>query len=368
MSTFHRRLHKILFVLPLVIAMVPAVPVWAAHGVYKQHNLVSDMAGVADHTDSDLVNAWGIAFNPNAVVWVANNGTGTSTLYDGAGTKQSLVVTIPGGSPTGIVFNSSADFKAPPDMVNTTKNPSRFIFATENGVIAAWAPPPNVPPPTAAVTQVTNTNAVYKGLALAANGQGHFLYAANFSQGTVDVFDSSFAPATLAGTFNDPQLPPGFAPFGIQNLNGDLYVTYAKQDAAKKDEVHGPGLGFVDVFDPDGHLLRRVASRSPLNAPWGLALAPAGFGRFSNRLLVGNFGNGRINAFDVVTGQFVGQMRGTDGHPLTIEGLWGLSFGNGVLNQPTDVLSFTAGPGDESHGLYGRIEPVPTKGEDEEAD
>ena len=363
----HQRLHPALYVLVLVIAVVPVVQVWAAPGVYTQHNLVADVEGVADHTDPDLVNAWGIAFNPTAVVWVANNGTGTSTLYDGAGNKQALVVTIPGGSPTGIVFNSSADFKAP-NTVDATINPSRFIFATEHGVIAAWAPPPNVSPPTAAVTQVTNASAVYKGLALAANGQGHFLYAANFSQGTVDVFDSSFTPVTLAGTFDDPRLPPGFAPFGIQNLQGDLYVTYAKQDEAKQDDVPGPGLGFVNVFDPNGHLLRRVASRGPLNAPWGLALAPAGFGRFSNRLLVGNFGNGRINAFDLATGRFIGPMRGTDGHPLIIDGLWGLSFGNGVLDQPTEVLFFTAGPGDEGHGLYGRIQPVPTTGEAEEAE
>jgi uncharacterized protein (TIGR03118 family) len=236
-------------------------------------------------------------------------------------------------------------------------------------VIAAWAPPPSpAAPPTEAVTVVSNASAVYKGLALAANGQGHFLYAANFSQANVDVFDSSFSAVTLAGTFDDPQLPPGFAPFGIQNINGDLYVTYAKQDEEKKDDVPGPGLGFVNVFDANGHLLHRVTSRGPLNAPWGLALAPAGFGRFSNRLLVGNFGNGRINAFDVATGRFVGQLRGTDGHPLIINGLWGLSFGNGVLNQPTDVLFFTAGPDDENHGLYGYIKPASTTGDDEDDD
>jgi uncharacterized protein (TIGR03118 family) len=367
MSLFHQRLHPTLCVLVVALAVVPMAPVQAAPGGYTQHNLVADVVGAADHTDPDLVNAWGIAFNPTAVVWVANNGTGTSTLYDGAGTKQALVVTMPGGSPTGMVFNSSADFQAP-NTVDATLNPSRFIFATENGVLAAWAPPPNASPPPAAVPQVTKASAVYKGLALAANGQGHFLYAANFRQGTVDIFDSHFTPVTLAGAFDDPQLPSGFAPFGIHNLQGDLYVTYAKQDEEKKDDVPGPSLGFVNVFDPDGHLLRRVASQSRLNAPWGLALAPAGFGRFSHRLLVGNFGDGRIHAFDVATGRFVGQMRGTDGHPLSIDGLWGLSFGNGVLHQPTEVLFFPAGPGDERHGLYGRIEPGSTVGEDEEAD
>src|SRR5262245_33487356 len=232
MAPFHQCLHLALFVLAVVLAVVPVVPVQAAPGAYTQHNLVSDVPDAADHTDSDLVNPWGIAFNPNAVVWIANNGTGTSTLYDGNGNKQSLVVTIPGGSPTGIVFNGSADFQAP-NTVNGTTNPSRFIFATENGVIAAWAPPPNPPPPMAAVTMVSNASAIYKGLALAANGQARFLYAANFSQGTVDVFDTSFTHVTLAGSFSDPRLPSGFAPFGIQNIQGALYVTYAKQDAVK---------------------------------------------------------------------------------------------------------------------------------------
>ena len=367
MSPSYQRLHLALSVLVLVLAVVAVIPVQAASGVYTQHNLVADVPNVADHTDTDLVNAWGIAFNPTAFVWIADNGSGKSTLYDGAGNKQSLVVTIPGGSPTGIVFNGSADFKAP-NTVDATKNPSRFIFATENGVIAAWAPPPNPPVPMAAVTMVSNASAVYKGLALAANGQARFLYATNFSQGTVDVFDTSFTHVTLAGSFSDPRLPSGFAPFGIQNIQGALYVTYAKQDAAKHDDVPGPGLGFVNVFDPDGHLLQRVASRGTLNSPWGLALAPAGFGRFSNRLLVGNFGDGRINAFDVATGRFVGQIRGTDGHPLRIDGLWGLSFGNGVLSQPTDALFFTAGPADEGHGLYGYLKPAPNHRDDEDGD
>ena len=326
--------------------------------LYAQHNLVSDGGVPAPHIDPNLKNGWGVAFNPNGFVWVADNGTGKATLYDGNGVPQSLVVTIPGpggtqGAPTGIVFSSSNDFVVTKGSVS---GPSRFIFATEDGTISGWAP--NVDP-THAILVVDNSasNAVYKGLALAANGNGNFLYAADFHNGKVAVFDSTFHPATLPGNFSDPHLPPGFAPFGIQNLNGNLYVTYAKQNAERHDDVAGPGLGFVNVFNANGQLIRRIASRGPLNAPWGLALAPADFGIFSNALLVGNFGDGRISAFDVPTGNFLGQMRGADGKRLFIDGLWGIAFGNGILNQPTNVLFFAAGPNGESDGLYGRIDP-----------
>jgi uncharacterized protein (TIGR03118 family) len=332
---------------------------------YEQRNLVSDGAP-ADHMDKNLVNAWGIAFNPDGFVWVADNGTGVSTLYDGDGNPQTLVVKILGpgdssSSPTGIVFNGSSDFKVPKD--NPQGNPSRFIFATEQGTIAAWAPLPNAPPPTETITVVDNSNSVsppiYKGLALAANGTGHFLYATDFHNSKIDVFDANFNPVTLSGKFDDPNIPAGFAPFGIQNINGDLYVTYAKQDEGKEDDVPGPGNGFVDVFDANGNFIRRFVSRGRLNAPWGVALAPAKFGKFSNRLLVGNFGNGRLNAYDLATGKFRGRLHGTDGHPLKIEGLWGIAFGNGLFKQPTDVLFFTSGPNEEQNGLYGRIAPAP---------
>jgi uncharacterized protein (TIGR03118 family) len=359
MIQFHTRLNSITIALTLMLSAVAV----AAQNRYEQRNLVSDGAP-ADHMDKNLVNAWGIAFNPNGFVWVADNGTGVSTLYDGDGKPQLLVVTIPPppgsnepAKPTGIVFSgSSDDFKVPKD---NPQNPSRFIFATEGGTIAAWAPQLN--PSTLAVTVVDNSGslAIYKGLALAANGNGHFLYATDFHNSKVDTFDANFNPVTLSGKFDDPNIPAGFAPFGIQNINGDLYVTYAKQDEGKKDDVHGPGNGFVDVFDANGNFIQRFVSRGRLNSPWGVALAPAKFGKFSNRLLVGSFGNGRLNAYDLATGEFRGRLRGTDGHPLKIEGLWGIAFGNGLLKQPTDVLFFAAGPNEEKNGLYGRIAPVP---------
>jgi uncharacterized protein (TIGR03118 family) len=326
---------------------------------YAVHNLVSDGSVPADHTDSDLINPWGIAFNPNAVVWIADNGTGVATLYDGNGVKQSLVVEIPvppGGTPpskpTGIVFSSGSDFVV---HVGSLSGPARFIFATEDGTISAWAPNVDL---THAILEANNapSHAIYKGLALAANGAGHFLYATDFHNNKIDIFDSTFHQVTVPGAFVDPGLPRHYAPFGIQNILGNLYITYARQDDDAEDDVAGPGFGFVDVFDANGHLIDRFASRGTLNAPWGLALAPADFGRFSNMLLVGNFGDGRINAFDLSSGEFRGQLRRASGRPISIDGLWGLAFGNGLLNQPTNSLFFTAGPGDEQHGIYGRID------------
>jgi len=335
----------------------------AAHSrFYSVHNLVSDGFVPADHSDSDLKNAWGLVFTPTSPAWVADNKTGVATLYNGLGVKISLVVTIPppaGGTPpsapTGIVASGGSDFVV---SVGTLSGPSRFIFSTEDGTISGWAP--NVEG-THAILVVDNSasNAIYKGLALAGNGSARFLYATDFHNNKIDVFDSTFHPATLAGSFTDSNLPAGFAPFGIQNILGNLYVTYAKQDENAVDDVKGVGLGFVDVFDADGNLIRRLASRGKLNAPWGLALAPADFGRFSNMLLVGNFGDGRIHAYDLNTGNFRGQLRTAPGQPLVIDGLWALVFGNGVLNQPVNALFFTAGPGDEEHGIYGRIDPVP---------
>jgi uncharacterized protein (TIGR03118 family) len=332
-------------------------------GSYSVHNLVSDGFVTADHTDPDLVNAWGVAFNPNGPVWVADNGTGVSTLYDGSGVKQALVVTIPtaaGGtspsSPTGIVFSSGSDFVV---AEGATSGPSRFIFATESGTISGWAP--NVNPTNAIlVADRSGAHAIYKGLALAANGMAHFLYAADFHNNRIDVFDSNFQPVTAPGSFSDPRIPRGYAPFGIQNILGNLYVTYARQDADAVDDVAGPGFGFVDVFDANGNLIRRFASRGTLNAPWGVALAPADFGRFSNTLLIGNFGDGRINAFDVQSGEPRGQLQTADGHAMRIDGLWGIAFGSGVANQPTNTLFFAAGPADETHGVYGRIDSVPS--------
>jgi uncharacterized protein (TIGR03118 family) len=194
---------------------------------------------------------------------------------------------------------------------------------------------------------------------LGADGTRSLLYAADFHNNKIDVFDGTFAPVSLPAAFKDPKLPPGFAPFGMRNLDGNIYVTYAKQDAAKHDDVAGKGNGFVNVFDPQGTLIRRIVTRGRLNSPWGMAIAPAGFGKFSHRLLVGNFGDGRINAYDLASGEFVGSLHGSDGKALHIEGLWGIGFGNGFVSQPVNTLFFAAGPGDEAHGLYGRIDVVP---------
>ena len=324
---------------------------------YAQTNLVSNVSGVGD---PDLINPWGIAFNPNAFVWVSDNGTGVATLYDGLGAKQGLVVTIPSangtdhGTPTGITFNSSSDFKV-------GAAGAAFLFATEDGLIAGWNGG-TVATRVFPAAGVTPT-AVYKAIAIAGNGTSHFLYAADFHNKKIDVLDPTFTPVTPPGGFVDPGIPPEFGPFNIMNFQGDLYVAYAMKETDGDDEVAGPGLGFVDVFDADGVLLRRVATRGKLNAPWGMALAPTNFGKFSNALLVGNFGDGTINAYDLKNGTPLGQLRTPDNQTLVIDGLWGIAFGNGVKDQPTDVLFFAAGPNEESDGLYGFIEPAaPTTG------
>jgi uncharacterized protein (TIGR03118 family) len=341
----------------LALTLAVATNAWAANdNSYTQRNLISDGFVAAEQPpDPNLVNAWGVAFNPFGFVWVADNGTGVSTLYDGNGVVQSLVVQIPtpsadtGGNPTGIVFNGSNSATS----FAVAGGPSHFLFATEDGVIAGW------PGGTQAIVAVDNSpsGAVYKGLAISAGGTGQLLYATDFHNGRVDVFDNTFAPVVNAGAFTDPQLPAGYAPFGIQAIGGDIYVTYAKQTPGEDDETAGPGLGVVDVYDPNGALLSRVATHGQLNAPWGIALAPAGFGKFSNSLLIGNFGDGTINAYDPKNYTPQGQLRGADGKPIKIEGLWGIAFGNGVQNQPVNTLFFAAGPDDEEHGLYGRLDP-----------
>jgi len=234
--------------------------------------------------------------------------------------------------------------------------PAVFIFDSEAGLVTGWnpgVPPP--PPSTQAQVGASAPDAIYKGLAIASTADGTFLYAANFHQARIDVFDSSFTLVHLSGSFHDPAVPQGFAPFNVQELGGLLYVTYAKQDAAAHDDVAGPALGFVDVYSTSGQLLRHLIEHGQLNAPWGLTLAPAGFGRFSGALLVGNFGNGRINAYDPTTGEFLGRLRHEDGSVIQIDGLWALRFGNGVTGNPTTLL-FTAGIDDEAHGLFGAIE------------
>jgi uncharacterized protein (TIGR03118 family) len=339
-----------------------------ASDFYQQRNLTSDNARLrAEQLDPNVVNAWGLAFNPYAFAWVANNGTGVATLFDGNGRPQQLVVTIPGptgqpGNPTGTVFYGGNAFVV---KKGNASGPSRFLFASEDGGIAGWSPQADG---THAIRVIDNSrsHAIYKGIAISGNGRGNLLYATDFHNGKVDVWDSNFQPVTLPGRpFHDSNIPSGYGPFGIQAINGDLYVTYAKQDADREDDVKGAGLGFVDVFSPDGQLLRRFAAHGALNAPWGVTLAPDGFGRFSNRLLVGNFGDGAINAYDLATGRWLGQLKGTDRKPIHVDGLWGIAFGNGVDQQHVDTLYFSAGPNDEANGLYGRIDVVPGEERDE---
>lgn len=326
---------------------------------YDNHVLVSNGAVAADFNDPNLVNGWGVAFNPTAFVWVAAADSGKAVLYDGVGQPQSLVVTVPGpngepGNPTGIVFSGGTDFVV---TNGSAVGPARFIFATENGTIAGWAPNVNV---TNAFTVVNSSalGASYKGLALGGNGTTHLLYATDFHNARIDVFDGNFKPVQVPGGFVDRRLPRGFAPFGIQAINGDLYVTYGKQDKDAAEEVKGQGLGIVNVFDPEGNLVRRLVTRGELNAPWGLALAPASFGEFGGALLVGNFGDGHINAYGPRSGRFLGTLRGIDHKRLQVDGLWGMQFGNGILQQPSNALFYAAGPADETGGAYGMITAV----------
>ncbi|MGB7464246.1 MAG: TIGR03118 family protein [Candidatus Acidiferrum sp.] len=319
---------------------------------FTQTNLVSDIPGMAKATDPDLVNPWGVSFSSASPFWVSDNGTGLATLYNGAGVKQMLVVTVPppGATPTGQVFNSSSSF-----------NGDLFIFATEGGTITGWRGALG----TTAETLSPGTGGVYKGLAIATTPNGTYLYATDFHNNSITVFPGTGAPS-LSGTFTDPNLPAGYAPFNIQTIGGKLYVTYAVQDAAKHDDVSGPGHGIVDVFDLQGNFLQRLISNGPLNSPWGMAIAPTGFGSFGNDLLVGNFGDGTINAFDPSTGNFLGQLDGANGMPLVNLGLWDLTFGNGGNGGSKSDLFFTAGiPGDgmvEDHGLFGNIVPTPEPG------
>jgi uncharacterized protein (TIGR03118 family) len=348
---------------------------------YVVTNLTSDIAGAAKNTDPVLQNSWGVAFTPAASpFWIADNATGCSTLYDGLGAIAATLqvkIPLPGGSipasackhvdpnhppspapaaPTGLVWN-------PTTIVNTgflvpgTHPPllATFIWGTEDGTISAWTGGLTVPD--AAVLAVDNSpGAVYKGLVFGVNANGVFLFATNFRAGTVDVFDHNYQPVTTDGGFSDPSIPAGYAPFNIQNIDGDLFVTYAKQNAAKHDDVAGPGHGFVDVFDTDGHLLRRFASRGKLNSPWGVARASFAFGRFSGDILIGNFGDGTINAFDS-DGNFLATLKDAKGKPLVIDGLWMLTLGGG-RNSSSDTLYFTAGPNGETDGLFGTITPV----------
>jgi uncharacterized protein (TIGR03118 family) len=327
----------------------------AAGNSYTVTNLVSDQAGVAAHQDANLVNAWGLTSLATSPWWVSDNGKDVSTLYTADGTKQTRTVNVP-NAPTGAVSNSGPSFVVT-NPATGASGPALFIFATEEGQILGWNP--GVAPNDAQVAVPNTDGAVYKGLASASTAAGDLLYATDFHNGRVDVFNGTFQNVTPSGSFVDPHIPSGYAPFGIQNVGGKLVVTYAKQDADQHDDVAGQGHGFVDMFDTSGAFQGRVATHGQLNSPWGIAMAPAGFGTFGGDLLVGNFGDGEISAFEPQqdgTFELVGQLRTSDHKVLSIDGLWALQFGKGTAsNGPLTTLFFTAGPGGEQHGLFGTI-------------
>jgi uncharacterized protein (TIGR03118 family) len=332
----------------LGVAIVAVSPLRAAErNSYTVVPLVSDQPGLAPQTDPNLVNAWGLTSSATSPWWVSDNGTDKSTLYRGSdGQPQGLVVDVH-NAPTGTVFNSTTGFALPSGGI------ARFLFDTEEGKVLGWNPAQGT---NSVVVADLGDGAIYKGLAIANTAAGPRLYAADFHNARVDVFDGSFN--LVPGGFVDPALPSGYAPFGIQTIGDRVFVSYAKQDADAEDEIAGQGKGFVDAYDTAGNLLSRVAQHGQLNAPWGLALAPDTFGRFAGDLLVGNFGDGEINAFEEHgNGHFHhrGELRDSSGKSLSIDGLWALEFGQGGNNGPAGTLFFTAGPDDETHGLFGQI-------------
>ena len=319
-----------------------------------QSNIVSDIPGMATLTDPLLVNPWGMSFLPTSPLWTSNQGTGTASLFSGAPPAVPpaivpLVVTIHGGPPTGQVSNTTTGFPVTGSLGTGT---ARFIFATLGGAISAWTPAAEA---TDSVVVANPPGASYTGLTMINTPSGPELLAANFAQRRIDVFDSSFKLLDTPGLFRGINIPKGFAPFNVQNEGGLLYVTYAKQDADAHDDVAGPGKGFVDVFDTGGKLVGRLQHGGFMNSPWGVTQAPADGGQFSGDILVGMFGSGKIAAFDPVRGKFDGLLRNQDGSPVKIDGLWALTFGNGAANADPKTLYFTAGPNDESNGLFGSL-------------
>jgi uncharacterized protein (TIGR03118 family) len=344
---FRTTLLGILFV--LIGASSPA-----RAGAFTVANLVTDdqTVNAAQIPDDHLVNAWGISFLPGGPFWVSANAKGRADLYsvnpaNNSTTKLGLEVTIPGdGTVTGQVSNP---------LASSAFNGDRFFFVSEDGTVSGWRGALGT---AAEALQLGSSDNVYKGTALATTSGNTYLYAANFRAGRIDVLKGNAGAPDLTGNFTDPNLPAGYAPFNIQHLGDKLYVTYALQDAAKHDDLAGPGRGFVNVFDLQGNLLGRVGSQGMLNSPWGLAIAPSSFGEFAGDLLVGNFGDGHINVFNADTDSFIGQLTGTHGQPLMVEGLWGLTPGNDGSGGSTQAIYFSAGPGDEMHGLFGVIAPV----------
>jgi uncharacterized protein (TIGR03118 family) len=333
-----------------------AAPLMRAQNTYKQTNLTANVAGVANNTDAQLSNPWGISFIPGDVFWIANNNGGTSTTYNAQGVKQSITAGIPvasmnpcnPGCPTGTVANSTTDFGG-----------ALFLFDTEDGILASWNGTLN------AVTKVDNSpsGAVYKGLAFVTNAQGNFLLAANFHSGAIDVFDKNFATATLSGgTFADPNLPAGYAPHGVHVINNVVFVTYAVQDGAKHDPMTGAGMGLVDLFQTDGKFLKRGMTGGTLNAPWGVVVGSANFGQFSNDVLVGNFGDGTISVFDT-SGNFLDQVKDSSASVIKNPGLWDMVFGAGGTGDP-NTLYFTAGGASQTSGLFATLVPAAAAGTD----
>jgi uncharacterized protein (TIGR03118 family) len=342
---------------PAAAATTPTATQTATPTRFAETDLVSDIPGRAALTDPAVVNPWGLALSPTSPLWVANNGTNTATLYAGAAgggpvTKVPLTVTVPGGAPTGQVVNDTAKFVV---SAPGGSGPARFLFASEGGDITGWNP---AAAPTTAILAAHVDGAIYKGLALLHTRFGPFLLAADFHDARIDVFDGHFRRLRLpAPFFTDRRLPPGYAPFDVAVLGDAVYVSYAKQDAEAKDEVDGAGLGFVDRFTTSGLLARRIASRGVLNAPWGLAIAPASFGRFAGDLLVGNFGDGRVSVFDPRGTGLRGQLRDRSGRPISIDGLWALLPGTASTGG-VDAVWFSAGPNHEADGLVGLIRPA----------
>jgi len=394
------KLCKILSALLGAVVLLIAVGEHArAAGMgYAQTNLVSNGAVPATHIDPNLVNPWGISFFPGlSPFWVSDNNAGVTTLYDGTGSPTPRVVDIPSptdpthggntGAPTGQVANLTI-FSVPsfnikiPSLNGTDFGAALFIFATEDGTIEAWnetipepdgtpSPSLGLPDDAVVVADESASGAVYKGLAMGSSMMGKtagepFLYATNFRTGNVDVFDGNFQPTLLSGSFTDPQVQHGYAPFGIQNIGGKIWVTYAMQNAAKHDPVNKPAHGFVSVFDTDGNLIQHFTQHGHLSSPWGVAMAPASFGQFAGDILVGNFGDGRINAYDPVTGHWLGVLSDADGNPIVNPGLWTVTFsgpaGQTAMNADPDTLYITAGlvgPTHEQAGLFAKISPNP---------
>lgn len=354
MTSRHRR-HPVAAIAVALAAACLCAAMPARAVSFAATNLVTDdpIAHAAAITDPGLKNAWGIAYAPKGPFWVSSNHAGTSPLYKvdpstQATTQRGLIVSIPGdGSVTGQVFNGLGAAAFGGDA---------FLFVSEDGTVSGWRGSLGT---TAEVLAAASSANVYKGAAFANVAGNGYLYAANFRTSAIDVYKGTGAAPALPGTFSDPNLPSGYAPFNVQKLGNTLYVAYAVQDANKSDEVAGAGLGLVDSFDVNGNFLARVATGGALDAPWGLAIAPTSFGAMAGALLVGNFGDGRISAFDATTHAFLGQVLGADGQALQIDGLWALSPGNDAAAGSSQSLYFTAGPDNELHGIFGVLTAVP---------